>query len=159
MGLEDTQVLPPVQADTPVTRCRFYRETCGLPARVQPEIGSIIVPAGSVGAITMPHQLGAAVKRRMHGLGLRLGPIVSHPRSKRWTYLIVPDVPDEIRLFAELFRLNASVSRCGAQIALPSPGARQAGFRVWVVPPRDAFRPSGMTVIESIRACQPQRGW
>ncbi|WP_324195773.1 DNA-directed RNA polymerase subunit beta [Nocardia abscessus] len=149
-------MLSPVQADTPLTRCRFYRETCGLPARVQPEIGRIIVPAGSVGAITMPHQLGAAVKARMNGLNVRLGPIVSHPRSKRWTFLIVPDVPDENRLFAELFRLNVSVSRFGAQIALPSPGARQAGFRVWVTPPRDSFRPSGMAVIECIRACRPQ---
>ncbi len=105
----------------------------------------------------MPHQLGAAVKARMHSLGVRPGPIVSHPRSKRWTFLIVPDVPDEIRLFAELFRLNVSVARFGAQIALPSPGARQAGFRVWVTPPRDTFRPSGMVVIESIRACQPHR--
>ncbi|MEU2030644.1 DNA-directed RNA polymerase subunit beta [Nocardia amamiensis] len=157
MGLDDTQVLPPVQADTPSTRCRFYWETCGLPARVQPEIGSIIVPAGRVGAITMPHQLGAAVKSRMHSQGVQLGPIVSHPRSKRWTFLIVPDVPDENRLFAEMFRLNVSVSRFGAQIALPSPGARQAGFRVWVTPPRDAFRPFGTAVIECIRACQPQR--
>lgn len=157
MGLDDTQVLPPVQADTPSTRCRFYRETCGLSARVQPEIGSIIVPAGRVGAITMPHQLGAAVKSHMHSQGVQLGPIVSHPRSKRWTFLIVPDVPDENRLFAELFRLNVSVSRFGAQIALPSPGARQAGFRVWVRPPRDDFRPSGMAVVESIRACRPPR--
>ncbi|WP_330232354.1 DNA-directed RNA polymerase subunit beta [Nocardia sp. NBC_00508] len=157
MRLDDTRVLPPVPADTPLTRCRFYRETCGLPARVLPEIGSIIVPAGRVGAITMPHQLGAAVKTRMHNQRVQPGPIVSHPRSKRWTFLIVPDVPDENRLFAELFRLNVSVSRFGAHIALPSPGARQAGFRVWVSPPRDDFRPSGMAVIESIRACQPQR--
>ncbi|WP_330230831.1 DNA-directed RNA polymerase subunit beta [Nocardia sp. NBC_00508] len=157
MGLDKTRVLPPVQADTALTRCRFYRETCGLPARLQPELGSIIVPMGRVGAITMPHLLGAAVKARMHSQGVQLGPIVSHPRSKRWTFLIVPDVPDENRLFAELFRLNVSVSRFGAQIALPSPGARQAGFRVWVTPPRNAFRPSGMAVIECVRACQPQR--
>ncbi|MGK8525234.1 DNA-directed RNA polymerase subunit beta [Nocardia asteroides] len=156
MGLDDTQVLSPVQVDTPLTRCRFYRETCGLPARVQPETGSIIVPAGSVGAITMPHQLGAAVKTRLHSQGGHPGPIVSHPRSKRWTFLIVPDVPDEPGLFAELFRLNVSVSRSGAHIALPSPAARQASFRVWVTPPRDNLRPSGMTVIHSIRACLPQ---
>ncbi|WP_051022237.1 hypothetical protein [Nocardia pneumoniae] len=81
-------------------------------------------------------------------------PAVTAPRSKRWTFLTVPD---ENRLFAELFRLNVSVSRFGAQIALPSPGARQAGFRVWVLPPLDAFRLSGMAVIESVRACQPQR--
>ncbi|WP_454197436.1 DNA-directed RNA polymerase subunit beta [Nocardia sp. Marseille-Q1738] len=153
MGLDDTRVLPSVQADTPLTRCRFYRETCGLPARVQPELGSIIVPAGRVGAITMPAQLGGRVKNHMQAQGTSPGPIVSHPRSKRWTFLIMPDVPDENRLFAELFRLNVSISRFGAQIALPSPGARQAGFRVWVTPPCDDFRPSGMAVVKAIRDC------
>ncbi|WP_067471000.1 hypothetical protein [Nocardia amamiensis] len=153
MELDDTQVLPPVQADTASTRCRFYREACGLPARVQPEIGSIVVPAGRVGAITMPHQLGAGVKSRMHSQGVKLGPIVSHPRSKRWTFLIVPDVPDESRLFSELFRLNVYVTRVGAQIALPSPVARGTGFRTWVTLPRDKFRPSGIAVVESIHAC------
>ncbi|WP_228782753.1 DNA-directed RNA polymerase subunit beta [Nocardia abscessus] len=156
MGMDDTQVLPPVQADTPTTRCQFYRKTCGLPARVRPDLGQIIVLAGSVGAIIMPAELGGRVKGHLQNRQLQLGPIVSHPRSKRWTFLITPDVPDETRLFAELFRVNVSVSRVGAQIALPSPGARQAGFRVWVRPPRDDFRPSGMAVIESIRACRPQ---
>jgi hypothetical protein len=152
MGLDDTRVLPLVQADTPTTRCRYYRQTCGLPAIVQPEPGGrIIVPAGSVSAITMPMRLGDAVKSRMQSQGMRLGPIVSHPRSTRWTFIVVPDVPDETKLFAELFRLNVSVSRCGAQIALPSPVARSAGFRAWVNTPRDEFRPSGMAVVESIR--------
>ncbi len=157
MGIDDTQVLQAVQADTPMTRCHFYRNTCGLPARVQPELGCIIVPAGRVGAITMPAELGGRVKSHMRTQGISLGPIVSHPHSKRWTFLVVPDVPDENRLFAELFRLKVSVSRFGAQIALPSPGARQAGFRVWVRPPCDDFRPFGMAVINSIRACRPQR--
>ncbi|WP_454194194.1 DNA-directed RNA polymerase subunit beta [Nocardia sp. Marseille-Q1738] len=156
MGLDDTRVLPLVHADTPTTRCRFYRQSCGLPAIVQPELGGrIVVPADSVGAITMPARLGGAVKGRMKSQGMRLGPIVSHPRSKRWTFIVVPDVPDEVRLTAELFRLNVSVSRAGAQIALPSPVARSAGFRVWVTPPRDGFRPSGMAVVEAIRECGP----
>jgi hypothetical protein len=142
----------PVQADTPTTRCRFYRQMCGLPARIQPELG-IVMPAGSVGAITMPHQLGGAVKSHLLTRRSQLGPIVSHPRSKRWTFLVVPDVPDEVRLFAELFRLNVSVSPMGAQIALPSPTPRSNGFRVWVKPPSDEFRPSGMAVVEAIREC------
>ncbi|WP_228835167.1 hypothetical protein [Nocardia abscessus] len=45
-----------VLADTPVSRCRFYRNVCGLPARIEP-MGRIFVPSGSVGAITMPAQL------------------------------------------------------------------------------------------------------
>ncbi|WP_067471428.1 DNA-directed RNA polymerase subunit beta [Nocardia amamiensis] len=152
--MDDTRILPMVQADTPTTRCRFYRQSCGLPAIVQPELGGrIVVLAGSVGAITMPARLGGAVKSHMQSQGVRLGPIVSHPRSKRWTYIVVPDVPDEVRLFAELFRLDAYVTRTGAQIALPSPVGRSAGFRVWVMPPRNEFRPSGIAVVESIREC------
>ncbi len=142
-----------VSADTLVSRCRFYREVCGLPARVQPQLRQLFIPSGSVGGITTPAELGAAVKSHMQGRGLQIGPIVSHPRSKRWTFLVVPDVPgDDMALFGELFRLNASVSRLGAQIALPSPADRH-GFRVWVRPPRDSYRPSGLAVIESIRAC------
>lgn len=146
-----------VSADTLMSRCRFYREVCGLPARVQPQLRQLFIPSGSVGGITVPAELGAAVKSHMQGRGLQIGPIISHPRSKRWTFLVVPDVPgDDMTLFAELFRLNASVARLGAQIALPSPADRH-GFRVWVQPPRDSYRPSGLAVIESIRACARPR--
>ncbi len=146
-----------VAADTLMSRCRFYREVCGLPARVQPQLRQLFIPSGSVGGVTVPAELGAAVKGHMQGCGLPPGPIVSHPRSKRWTFLVVPDVPnDDVVLFGELFRLNASVSRLGAQIALPSPMDRH-GFRVWVQPPRDSYRPSGLAVIESVRACAGTR--
>ncbi|MBF6167565.1 DNA-directed RNA polymerase subunit beta [Streptomyces gardneri] len=137
-------------ADTPVSRCRFYRQ-CGLAAAVQPELGRIIVPAGRVGAITMPARLGQEVKALMQVRRAALGPIISHPRSKRWTYLVRPDLPDEVGLFAELFRLDVSVARCGAQIALPSPADRSPCFRVWIEPPRDTFRPSGSVVVAAIR--------
>ncbi|MGQ4617617.1 DNA-directed RNA polymerase subunit beta [Nocardia sp. R7R-8] len=154
MGLDDTQVLPVAQADTPTTRCKFYRQVCGLAAVLQPEAGGrIIVPTGSVGAITMPAPLGASVKNHMLSRTIRLGPIISHPRSKRWTFLARPDVPDEVKLFAELFRLNVSVSPFGAQIALPSPTFGPISFRTWVQAPYDSFRPSGLMVVESIRAC------
>lgn len=154
MGPDDTQVLPLAQADTTATRCRFYRQVCGLAVVVQPEHGGrIIVPTGSVGAITMPAQLGASVKNHMLTRTMRLGPIVSHPRSKRWSFLIRPDVPDDMRLFAELFRLNVCMSPFGAQIALPSPVCGPISFRTWVQAPRDSFRPSGLAVVESIRAC------
>ncbi|MEU2038274.1 DNA-directed RNA polymerase subunit beta [Nocardia niwae] len=147
----------PLVHDTVLSRCRFYREICGLPARIQPQLRQIFIPSGSVGGITVPAELGAAVKGHMRVHGFRLGPILSHPRSKRWTFLVVPDVStDDIALSGELFRLNASVARLGAQIALPSPADRH-GFRVWVQPPRDSYRPSGMAVIESIRACASPR--
>ncbi|WP_454194912.1 DNA-directed RNA polymerase subunit beta [Nocardia sp. Marseille-Q1738] len=143
-----------VLADTPVSRCRFYQRVCGLPARIDPQMGRIFVLSGSVGAITMPAQLGALVKNHLNRAA-PAGPIVSHPRSKRWTFLIRPDVHDEMPLFTELFRLNATLSPIGAQIALPSPvdEAGAVGFRLWAQAPRDSYRPSGLAVIEAIRAC------
>ncbi|MGY2027330.1 DNA-directed RNA polymerase subunit beta [Nocardia gipuzkoensis] len=140
--------------ETPTARCRFYREVCGLPARIEPSMGQISLRSGSVGAITVPAQLGAMVKIRMRKLGGPAGPIISHPRSKRWTFLVVPDIPGDMPLFSELFRLNATLAPIGAQIALPSPadgvGAR---FRVWAQAPRDSYRPSALAVIGAIRDC------
>lgn len=148
-----TPLVHGIPSDTLMSRCRFYREVCGLPARVQPQLRQIFIPSGSVGGITVSAELGASIKVQMQGHGTRPGPIVSHPRSKRWTFLVIPDVPnDDMALFGELFRLNASVARLGARIALPSPADRH-GFRVWVQPPHDSYRPSGLAVIEAIRAC------
>ncbi|BDT99052.1 DNA-directed RNA polymerase subunit beta [Nocardia sputorum] len=144
-------------ADTPASLCLFYRQ-CGLAAAVQPELGRIVVPAGRVGAITMPARLGQEVKALMQVRRRALGPILSHPRSGRWTYLVRPDLPDEVGLFAELFRLNVSVARYGAQIALPSPADRSPCFRVWVEPPRDTFRPSASVVVAAIRLRAGHRG-
>jgi hypothetical protein len=112
---------PTTILETPVARCRFYRNVCGLPARIDPELGRIFIPSGSVGAITVPAQLGAMVRIRMRKLGSPAGPIISHPRSKRWTFLVAPDIPHDMPLFSELFRLNATLAPIGAQIALPSP--------------------------------------
>ncbi|MEV6320893.1 DNA-directed RNA polymerase subunit beta [Nocardia sp. NPDC051787] len=146
---DDTVVL----ADTPVSRCQFYQRVCGLPARIDPQMGRIFVLSGSVGAITVPAQLGALVKNHLNQAA-PAGPIISHPRSKRWTFLIRPDVRDEMPLFTELFRLNATLSPIGAQIALPSPAddAGAVGFRLWAQAPRDSYRPSGLAAIEAIRA-------
>ncbi len=117
-----------------------------------------MVRAGRIGAITLPAQLAVAVKQHQLRGGAELGPIVSHPRSKRWTFLVCPDVPDDdMALFGELFRLNATVTRFGAEIALPSPADQQTGFRVWVHAPRDGYRPSGMSIVGSIRACATPR--
>ncbi|WP_433526147.1 DNA-directed RNA polymerase subunit beta [Nocardia pseudovaccinii] len=101
----------------------------------------------------MPSALGQMVKAHMQTRHCALGPIISHPRSQRWTFIVRPDLPDEVPLFSELFRLNVTVARFGAQIALPSPADRHGGLRVWIEPPRDTFRPSGVAVVEAIRAC------
>lgn len=140
--------------DTAASRCLFYRRECGLPAAIQPGLQQITVPVGSVGAITMPAQLGIQVRGYLHHRGDRTGPIVGHPRSNRWTYLVLPDIPDDMSLFSILFRLNVILVGIGAQIALPSPDDT-AGFRQWVQPPLSLFRPSGQAVVAAARACAP----
>ncbi|WP_159922425.1 MULTISPECIES: DNA-directed RNA polymerase subunit beta [Nocardia] len=143
--------------DTPLSRCQFYRRECGLPAVIDPpELGRIVMRAGSVWAMTMPARLGQAVKAHMQSRGVALGPVVGHPRSGRWTFLIQPDLPDDVRLFAELFRLDVAVARAGATIALPSPTASVGAIRRWIVPPRSGFRPSGAVVVEAVRAWADQ---
>ncbi|WP_228833934.1 hypothetical protein [Nocardia abscessus] len=106
--------------------------------------------------MTMPTRLGQSVKAHMQNRGVALGPIVGHPRSGRWTFLIQPDLPDDVRLFAELFRMDVAVARAGATIALPSPTASAGAIRQWIVPPRNAFKPSGAAVVEAVRAWADQ---
>ncbi|MBF6572865.1 DNA-directed RNA polymerase subunit beta [Nocardia farcinica] len=144
--------MPVPVLDTPVSRCRFYRSVCDLPAVVRPETDRITVRAGHIGAVTMPAVLGGQVRLhlRRHNLG---GPIISHPRSKRWTYLVQPDFPQDVPTFSEMFRLNVTITSPGADIALPTPSATGVAFRLWVDQPTNPFRPSGRAVIESIRAC------
>ncbi|TLF60645.1 DNA-directed RNA polymerase subunit beta [Nocardia cyriacigeorgica] len=143
--------------DTPYTRCVYYRRVCGLPASIDPpELGRIVMRADLVWALMMPAGLGALVKcdlQRRRGREGGVGPIMSHLRSNRWTFLIRPDLPDETPLFAEMFRLNVSVVRIGATIALPSPADEGAQFRRWVELPRCTYRPSGLAVVDSVRAC------
>lgn len=139
--------------DTPPSRCHFYRRVCDLPAVIDPpELGRIIMRTSHVGALTMPAPLGRAVRQVMQRRRDAIGPIVAHPRSNRWTYIVRPDFPDDTRLFAEMFRLDVSIVREGGTVALPSPTAESGAVRHWIETPRDRFRPSGMVVVEFIRA-------
>ncbi|WP_433662855.1 DNA-directed RNA polymerase subunit beta [Nocardia sp. CA-128927] len=140
-------------ADTPTERCAYYRRTCGLPAGIHPEVGRIVVRAGIVGAITMPAPLGQRVRDDMLHNRITLGPIISHLRSSRWTFLCRPDLPNDMTLFAELFRLNVTLVPHGAEIALPAPSDTRTGHRHWIVAPRDTFRPSGLIVLTALRSC------
>ncbi|WP_330228512.1 DNA-directed RNA polymerase subunit beta [Nocardia sp. NBC_00508] len=146
-------------ADTPTSRCAYYRRTCGIPAAIHPENGHIVVRSGMIGGITMPARLGQQVRDNLLHNRFALGPVIAHVRSGRWTYLIRPDLPDDIRLFAELFRLDVSVVPIGGDIALPSPADAHAVYRQWVVAPRDSFRPSGLLIVETIRACVARKAW
>ncbi|WP_433202721.1 DNA-directed RNA polymerase subunit beta [Nocardia sp. CA-107356] len=127
---------------------------CDLPAVVDPPgLGRITMRTSHVWAVTMPAPLGQAVRRDLQHRGAGVGPILAHPRSNRWTFLIRPDIPDNTKLFAELYRVDVSVVREGGTVALPSPTSKSEALRQWVEPPRDMFRPSGLIVIESVRAC------
>ncbi|QIS18388.1 DNA-directed RNA polymerase subunit beta [Nocardia terpenica] len=137
-------------ADTVTSRCTYYRRTCGLPAGIQPQTGRIVLRVGVVGAITMPATLGLRVRDDLLHRRNILGPIISHLRSRRWTYLVRPDLPQDLSLFAEMFRLDVSIVPVGGEIALPSPQDAEAGFRQWIAPPRDTFRPSGRVIIDQI---------
>ncbi|AXK84381.1 DNA-directed RNA polymerase subunit beta [Nocardia farcinica] len=145
-------MLTPV-SDTPISRCQFYRRVCALPATVRPDTERIVFRAGPVGAVTMPAALGGQVRLHLRRRTLGGGPVISHPRSKRWTFLVQPDLPDDVPLFCELFRLNVLVAAAGAEVALPSPTVRSAGFRLWVDEPTHPFRPSGLAVVAAVRAC------
>lgn len=148
------EILPSERTAALESQRKFYIVTCGLPARVRPEFGRIVFTVGSVGAVTMPARLGALVKAHMCALPQdRVEPIVSHPRSKRWTFLVGPDIPGDIALFAELFRHNVSVVPIGGEVALPSPFDVLLGYREWVHEPRDGYRPSGTEVVDAIRCC------
>jgi len=140
--------------DTTVSRCTYYRRVCDLPANIDPpNLGRIVMQAGHVWAVVMPAPLGQSVKLHMQQHHSDIGPILSHPRSGRWTYLVRPDIPDDTSLFAEMFRLNVSIVRTGGTVALPSPSDRSVQLRRWIEPPRCTFRPSGLVVIDAIRAC------
>ncbi|NKY30629.1 hypothetical protein NG2371_05536 [Nocardia gamkensis] len=143
---------------TPLSRCAYYRQVCDLPAEVDPpQVGRIVLGMGVAWAVIMPATLGQDVKVWMQRHHHRIGPIMSHPRSKRWTYLTQPDLPDDIMLFAEMFRLDVSLVRAGATVALPSPADRGTTFRAWIARPDSAFRPSGSVVVAAIRGCVAER--
>ncbi|MEW1739527.1 DNA-directed RNA polymerase subunit beta [Nocardia beijingensis] len=138
---------------TPLSVCHFYRYVCDLPAEVRPpHLGRITLRAGRVCGVMMPAFIGSEVKAWLDRTGQQVGPVMTHPRSQRWTFLTGADLPEDIRLFAEMSRLGVSILRAG-EIALPGPGQRPGLFRAWVHPPRDAYRPSGRAVVAAIRGC------
>ncbi|WP_245839229.1 DNA-directed RNA polymerase subunit beta [Nocardia donostiensis] len=120
--------------------------------------GRISVAARVVWAIRVSASVGHSVRQDLRNRWRVEGPIVSHPRSATWSFLVEPDVPLSPSLIGPLFRANVAVHRDGAEIALPSPADRPFTARHWVVAPRDKFRPSGSVVLAAISRCLPGRG-
>ncbi|MET7767517.1 DNA-directed RNA polymerase subunit beta [Nocardia sp. NPDC005366] len=141
-------------ADTPRSRCAYYRQMCHLPATVDPNTGRISVRAGLVWAIQLPSELAQMVKmdldRRQHGGG----PVISHPREAQWTFLIRSDIPAQVAARdTTLWRSRVKILRDGADIMLPSPSDQGHFYRAWITPAHSSFRPSGLAVLDSIRVC------
>ncbi|WP_327109981.1 DNA-directed RNA polymerase subunit beta [Nocardia sp. NBC_01730] len=146
--------LAPGFADTPRSRCAFYRKVCQLPTVVDPDSGQITMRAGLVWGVMMPVELGQVVKVDMERRQLGGGPIVSHPRSRTWTFLTRSDIVQKLRenIDAELFRHRVTLIGTGGRIGLPSPTDRGVAYRAWITAAYSPFRPSGAAVVESIRA-------
>ncbi|MET9283793.1 hypothetical protein [Nocardia beijingensis] len=81
-----------------------------------------------VGGITMPDRLGQCVRDDMLFRGQAIGPVVAHIRSRRWTFLCRPDLPDDVRLFAALFRIDVRSCRSAAKSRCRLPPTRATPF-------------------------------
>ncbi len=149
---------PAAYAETPRSRCEFYRHECSLPTVIDPDTGRITMKAGFVGALMMPTELAQQVKTVLDVRGVAPLPIIGHPRSNMWTFLVRADVrpigdPAEV---ARLWRARVVVIREG-DIALPSPAPDALMARTWISPAISKFRPSGAVVLECTRACLPRQ--
>ncbi|MGX1807044.1 hypothetical protein ACWIGI_15125 [Nocardia sp. NPDC055321] len=121
-------------------RCVQYRREFHLPASIDPTSRHILLEIGSrYGAITMPAELGERVQQRLAAADLA-GPVVHHPRARRWTFITGPTRADGLgtAVSAALFRLYATVACAGAQVVLPSADDERTGYRTWVRAPESA---------------------
>ncbi|MBU3065187.1 hypothetical protein KO481_27120 [Nocardia sp. NEAU-G5] len=135
-------------------RCVQYRHEFHLPATIDPASRHILLDIGQrYGAIIMPADLGERVHQRLRQAGLA-GPVVHHPRARRWTFITGPARPGFLStaISAELFRLYATVACAGSQVVLPSADDERTGYRTWVQAPETADAvPPLEAVIEATR--------
>ncbi|WP_024805415.1 hypothetical protein [Nocardia sp. BMG51109] len=136
-------------------RCVQYRREFHLPASIDPASRHILLETGKeYGAIIMPADLGERVQQRLAQADLA-GPVVHHPRARRWTFLTGPAQPDSLTasVTAELFRLYTTVACTGTQVVLPSADDERTGYRTWVRAPESAdTMPPLAEVIAATRA-------
>lgn len=121
-------------------RCVRYRRDFHLPASIDPSSRHILLEIGDrYGAVTMPAELGERVQQRLTQADLA-GPVVHHPRARRWTFITGPARPDTLTtsVSAALFRLYATVACSGAQVVLPSADDERTGYRTWIHAPETA---------------------
>ncbi|MBF6332201.1 hypothetical protein [Nocardia transvalensis] len=142
-------------ASTLEDRCGQYRREFHLPAMIDAASRHILLEIGKrYGAITMPADLGERVRQRLAQADLA-GPVVHHPRARRWTFITGPARPGLLTasVSAQLFRLYATVACTGSQVVLPSADDERTGYRTWVQAPETiASVPPLEAVIEATRA-------
>lgn len=134
-------------------RCVQYRREFHLPASIDPTSRHILLEIGSrYGAITMPAELGERVQQRLTAAALA-GPVVHHPRARRWTFITGPVRSDGLAtsVSAALFRLYATVACAGAQVVLPSADDERTGYRTWIQAPESVtVVPPMESVVEAL---------
>jgi hypothetical protein len=111
----------------------------------------MLAASSTVTTVTMHADLGKRVRRQLEQHGIRTGPIALHARANRWTFLVHPDIPDDINLYAALFRMSVSVARPTTPIALPAPTSSH--LRSWIHAPTNGHLPAGTAVVDAARAC------
>ncbi|WP_327145694.1 hypothetical protein [Nocardia sp. NBC_01327] len=100
----------------------------------------------------MPADLGERVQKRLAQADLA-GPVVHHPRARRWTFITGPVRPDTLgaSVAAALFRAYATVACAGAQVVLPSADDERTGYRTWIQPPETVSSvPPMESVVEAL---------
>ncbi|WP_369024120.1 hypothetical protein [Nocardia cyriacigeorgica] len=112
--------------------------------------GRIILTVGSVTGVTMPADFGRAMLSSKGFRPVIIGPVVSHPRSRRWTILARSNIADYREVFSHLYRLDTTLAPLGAQIALPSPADGARALRTWVYAPLGAGLPLATDVIDDL---------
>ncbi|MGW4366187.1 hypothetical protein ACWEKT_11120 [Nocardia takedensis] len=111
--------------------------------------GVIGFATGMVWAVEMPSELAQSVKIDMDRRRVGGGPIISHPRSARWTFLVRSDIAAPEATDESLSRRGIQVLAGGEQVGLPSPAECGVFYRAWVNAPTSPYRPSGAAVLES----------
>nr|WP_221333502.1 hypothetical protein [Nocardia transvalensis] len=126
-----------------------------MPASIDPSSRHILLEIGKrYGAITMPADLGERVQSQLARDDID-GPVVHHPRARRWTFITGPAHPGCLTtsVSADLFRLYATVACTGSHVVLPSADDERTGYRTWVQAPETADAvPPLEAVIDATRA-------
>ncbi|HEV7648727.1 MAG TPA: hypothetical protein VGP26_11245 [Actinophytocola sp.] len=119
-----------------------YEELLGWPVSVQVGNRVLIVSIGaSIAALTMPADLGAAVRGEL-SVALQDGPVLTDPDGLKWTFLTRPAECLRPGVATELAKVRVDLAPRGGHVVVPTAptmGPRQVrtAWR-WIEPPSPA---------------------